>query len=168
MAGTFDRKVDESRYYQTGDNYRKTYAEAAKMFDIDDEKWGHPMLVEEGWAFGGGVEGAIDASLTPEERYQGGLGQIEMFESMGFGGLPEDDPYCDIEEITVPGCPEEPDTPAKVYIFRPKEGVKKNAPCLVYCFGGGMVYYDVSMFPISEICAEVGAIGIAPAYRYAW
>ena len=160
------RKVDDSRYFQTED-YRSTYFELRHLFDIDDEKWGHPLLTELGWAFGGGLDNVIDAGLTPEERAKNGEALAELYNQSFGTGVPEDE-FCDIEKVVVPGCPEEPDTPAAVYVFHPKTGVEGKAPCLVYCMGGGLIYYSLGMFPIGEICSEIGAVGIVPAYRYSY
>lgn len=97
--------------------------EADRVRDITDPKWCHPLLCD-GWISGMGMgefAKLYDPALSIEEK-KAVLGNIDL--SVYYPQT--DNPTCEMKEYEVPGCPEEPETSAKVYVLTP---FKKKGAC---------------------------------------
>lgn len=101
-----------------------------------------------------------DPSHTPEEKQR-------FYESFDWSPFFTDEESPDVEytEYEAPGCPEEPDTPVKILVYRPKNLKKKKSPAVLHLVGGGMMTVLPKMFPITRDCLTYNCPIVVPYYR---
>lgn len=142
------------------------YAEAGRVLDITDERWGHPE-VRDPWAVP-----ADDPSLNLynpdfplEQKREMGPGFQKMLDDM----FDAQEHTCKIDKYVVSGCPEEPDTEAEVYVFTPNNLKReKNNPCLFNVPGGALAMYCAYSVPMDWLCEQLQAVGVMVRYRLSW
>jgi acetyl esterase/lipase len=150
------------------------FKQKPRIFDIRDDKWSHPELSamwEDGRKFEESLKGLtqeqinqmnpygplMDPNLSDEEKR-------EYYESVDMSGCGADDlTDCEMEEFEVPGCVEEPDTPAKVRIYRPK-GAKKHE-AIFYIMGGGMMAAWPDTYALAVFAKHYKRTLVVPVYR---
>ena len=104
--------------------------EAKRLIDIRDAKWGHPELEENWWNPFMGFCGSIYTQDVPlEQRIANKVSALEMHHA-AFPDVPVDESFCKVDKYTVPGCPEEPDTQAEVWVYTPANAKKQPCPVL--------------------------------------
>jgi acetyl esterase/lipase len=131
------------------------------MLDITDPKWGHPRL-RDNWLWGSGdFEKLYDPMLSIGEKKKV-YDAIDL--SIYFKDA--DTSAYEMKEYMVPGCPEEPETEAHVYVVTPnKLKGKKNCRALFLCVGGGMVYCDPPTTGIQDMATKFDCVVVSPKYR---
>ena len=72
-----------------------------------------------------------------------------------------------IETLEVPGCPEEPDTKAKITYYIPpvKPAKGRKYPAMLYVCGDGMCMANPDMFSLPELAMKFKCVIVAPHYR---
>lgn len=139
--------------------------EADRVRDITDPKWCHPLLCD-GWISGMGMgefAKLYDPALSIEEK-KAVLGNIDL--SVYYPQT--DNPTCEMKEYEVPGCPEEPETSAKVYVLTPfKKKGRKKWPVLFECVGGGMVFCEPTMCGLEALAEQYNCVVVSCKYRTA-
>ena len=145
-----------------------------RLFDIRDEKWAHPEFVgawEDNRKYEAACEGLsqeeiakmnpyaplMDPNLSDEEK-------AAYYETVDMSNCGADDlTDCEVEELEVPGCVEEPDVKAKVRIYRPKHARRNEA--IFYLMGGAMMAAFPDTFPIAIMAKKYRRMMIVPIYR---
>lgn len=142
-----------------------------RILNITDPKWAHPE-VSFAW-YDDQTESPIikilDPKTSPEERVVLGQmtqGAIDAFDAKALEAYAE---RFDIEVVEAPGCPEEPDTPVKLYVLRSK-GMDRSKPCpvLLWVSGGALVECFATFCPYDDIDADNGCAFVVPRYRLIW
>jgi acetyl esterase/lipase len=145
-----------------------------RQFDIRDDKWSHPELVDV-WEnidhYYAQLEGLSEEQINAMNPYAPLLNpdlsdeeKREYYESTDMSGCGADDlTDCEMEEFEAPGCVEEPDTPAKVRVYRPK-GAKKHE-VIFYLMGGGMMAAWPDTFPLAITAKKLNRTMVVPVYR---
>lgn len=144
--------------------------EADRVFDVRDPKWAHPIL-SEGWnapELGASVGLLSDPRQTMEQK-AGAKAEVvrQLLEILaGNGrGAGEGGSACDVEEFNVPGCPEEPETSARVLVYRPKTNKKRHSRVFYYVLGGALTLNDPEFYPLEEFAARYNTVMVVTHYR---
>lgn len=141
--------------------------EEDRIFDVRDEKWGHPDL-RDGWAGdpASNCTPLYDPNSTREENQKRATAQIDTtFKIMGVYDRDTSDDPCTCTKYIVPGCPEEPDTEVEVYVYRPKTLKSKKAKCMFYILAGALVMREPELYPISFFCETYKCVAVVVKYR---
>ena len=154
-------------------NVIKPMIEADRVIDIRDAKWAHPEYAASWVVPENGVAGATyDQSVSEEERANRAIAATQaIFDSLAAlddPDAPKPEPACDVTTYTAPGCPEEPDVPVEVVVYRPKSLTKKKARTLFFLMGGGLVMREPSMFGLEDLCVRLDCVIVVPLFRRAW
>lgn len=138
------------------------------MFERNDVRWAHPGLIDEYYIDG---RKTVNKLTNPEKPYEKRLNSrnktytaLEEGKPAFFEANPEMNEQGETVHFTIPGCPEEPDTEARVTIRRPKKR-RKKMKTIFYIAGGAMLYGTPYMGPIEEYCYNYNCIVVAPWYR---
>lgn len=110
----------------------------------------------------------LDESKPLEERRKFRDMVIEQFEKAYVSPLGEElMSQFKIETLEVPGCPEEPDTKAKITYYIPpvKPAKGRKYPAMLYVCGGGMCMANPDMFSLPELAMKFKCVIVAPHYR---
>lgn len=132
--------------------------ECGRVIDTRDPKWAHPEL-SEGWTTEANPMSVLWNPDIPSEQKKA------MVEGI-YASVPPmaTSDFCEVTEYEVDGCPEEPETKAKVIVVSPK---KKRAKMrtVFQCLGGATVTCCPGFFPIASDCEKFNAIFVIPVYR---
>lgn len=140
-----------------------------EMEDRSFKGYAHPEA-EDVW---GGIPDQVEDAPSPWEdiRNDDSLTVVEkqakideIFYSL-FPPKDERESYTDCKKYTIPGCPEEPDTEAVVYVYTPKNLKKKKMRTLFYIEGGALEVCLHDAMPIDEFCEKYDCIAVEPIYR---
>lgn len=127
------------------------------------EKWAHPELLDvynTMECVGNLMDTTLNSELPFEERRKLNEDMIETVKAMF---PPKDETRCTRHEV--PGCPEEPDTPAIVTVTYPEKRRKKNMPCVIYIPGGGLTACMECSFDSIELSDRINAVVVVCEYR---
>ena len=140
--------------------YKKMRVETGYLDDRTDPKWGHPLLRESWPPMSGGMN-FYDESVPLETRRAARDEQMVMLKQM-LGEV--DIPW---QSFTVPGCPEEPDTPVEVRVSVPAGEYDGLRPVVFALCAGGMVFVEPSMFAFQFKAYQeaLGCIVVCPVFR---
>jgi acetyl esterase/lipase len=136
-----------------------------RQIDVSDPKWAHPEVAftwlpafeEDPYSF------YEDENLSYEEKHAV-ADKLAAAWSSTVEPLPED-AFCTVEEYEAPGCPKEPDTSVKVFVYTPKNLTATKTRTLFNIPGGGLyqvVRNDLEACSFSE---HLNCIIVFPVYR---
>lgn len=138
--------------------------ESKRIFDVRDPKWGHPEF--RGLWVNPEV-GENTLNYMPERPSEVKRAADEYarayFLKMFEGGKLHH--TCDIECVTVPGCPEEPEAEVDVYVYKPKTLKESGNRAMLFLSGGGFVLCFPEFWAIDRICDEFNCVAIMPMHR---
>lgn len=148
------------------DTFVGTVVDPGRILNISDSKWGHPEA-NAAWYADPNLNACtkIYAPDTPQQEREEIADQTQAWLDNMFA---TQEHTCDIEEVEVPGCPEEPDTPTKVTVIRPKgmDRSKKNR-VLFFVPGGALVCNCLAAARVEEWAELFDCAVVAPFYRFA-
>jgi acetyl esterase/lipase len=134
-----------------------------RTLSIRDPKWAHPKL-RENWVQSlelYGFSTLYDPAATIEEKRKA-LSKVDF--SIYYPPIEEG--LVETQTFEAPGCPEEPDTPATVYVFTPtKLKGKKNLPVLFEIAGGGMLYCEPAASGLDRHALDYKCVVVGVKYR---
>ena len=142
-------------------------AEADRVTDITDPKWGHPDG-RDFWYIDPQLNIDTATLYNPEvsEEEKIALGSRRQAAYMDQWWKSEHS--CEVTKYMAPGCEEEPDTPCEVWVIKPKNLKPRKNRVLFYVVGGALVSLNPNAYPIERLCEEHRCVGIVPIYRLAW
>lgn len=157
--GIIDLKLDPGRGYTVAGSREEL------------EKWMHPGIAESPMAeiiMARSNESFFDSSIPIEER----RAMRDKYQEGYVKSLPRAlsqevmDQFVE-EHIEVPGCPEEPDTLAKVTYFIPpvEPAHGKKYPVILWCCGGSLRHSEPKMMDIHKFCYDTKSIVVVPNFR---
>jgi acetyl esterase/lipase len=135
-----------------------------RTVDYSDPKWAHPEM-RYTWIPAQGQDVYAfydDDSLTFEEKVA--IEEKMAAENTAYS-INIDNGYCDVKEYLVPGCPEEPETQAKVLVYTPKNLSVDKARTLFYIPGGGHYQVEPSTTTAYAFSKRFDCIIVMPVYR---
>ena len=138
---------------------------------FDGMRWGHPEIAEfyEGMRHNNDATGDVyfNMDLPYEQRLEAVTKAYEGTRAM-LAQMAAANPDARAPEVvSVPGCPEEPDTPAEVNIYRPKKTSKKVLPVLLCGAGGGLYMCSISGI-FQQYADQYECLCVVPRYRTAF
>lgn len=160
----------EERYFSNyaEDNCLRGLLENGRTFDFRDTKWAREE-VRDVWNFpAGDFARMYNPDVPMEDRVAAAeaatKGIMDMLTKAG-STYTGDIGY---EDFEAPGCPEEPDTPVKVRVYRPKNLEEGTGRVLFYCLGGALVTRVPEMYPIPNLCEAHRCAAVVVYYRTSW
>jgi acetyl esterase/lipase len=134
-----------------------------RTISVRDPKWAHPKL-QENWQ--AGFEFAAFLKLyEPEVSIEEKRAVLDAIDFTSYYP-PVEEGLVDTQVFEAPGCPEEPDTPAQVYVFTPKKlKGKKNLPVLFEIAGGAMLYCEPAASGLDQHALDYKCVVVGVKYR---
>lgn len=138
------------------------FEKKSRIIDVSDVKWAHP---EARFTWVPAFEGdpyayCEDESLTLEQKIA-----IEQEHTFTPPDWLVDNGFCDIVEHEVPGCPEEPDTPARAIVCTPKNLGVAKAKTLFDIPGGGLYQCVANNAEATGFSQRFDCVVVIPIYR---
>jgi acetyl esterase/lipase len=136
-----------------------------QIVDCRDPKWAHPEDIPN-WnkEFDQDPFGYYDdPNMTLEEKL---ACEKQFLDSMPTPQLDASIPV-KVTVYDVPGCPEEPDTPAKCVVIRPNDVTSRKAPVIFNIPGGGMYVCVRGDAECAELAMRHRCVTVQPLYRTA-
>ena len=142
-------------------------AEAGRVTDITDPKWGHPDG-RDFWyidpALNIDTATLYNPEVSDEEKMALGTKRQAAYMEQWWNT----EHTCTCEKYMAPGCPEEPDAECEVWVIKPKNIKPRKNRVLFYIVGGALVSLNPNAYPIEKLCEEHKCVGIVPIYRLSW
>ncbi|MGI6231162.1 MAG: alpha/beta hydrolase [Tractidigestivibacter sp.] len=141
------------------------FKQKPRVIDCRDPKWAHPEDVPN-WnkEMEDDVFGYYDdPNMSMEEKREH---ERQFLASMPTPQLGDDVPV-KVSVYDVPGCPEEPDTPAQCVVIRPNDVTSKKAPVIFNIPGGGMYVCVRSDAECADYAMRHHCVTVQPLYRTA-
>lgn len=142
-------------------------AEAGRVTDITDPKWGHPDG-RDFWYIDPALNIDTATLYNPEVSDEEKLALGNKRQAAYMEQWWNTEHTCTCEKYMVPGCPEEPDTECEVWVIKPKNIKPRKNRVLFYIVGGALVSLNPNAYPIEKLCEEHKCVGIVPIYRLSW
>lgn len=155
------------RYFEKTAHKKGILVEKDRILDLNDSKWAHPDGAELWYVdpeLNAGSIAMYDPNIPAEEKLKNGNARQKMYMDQWWAA----EHTCDIQKFMVPGCPEEPETEAELWIITPKNAKPRKNRALFYVIGGGLYAINPNSYPIEEICEKHKAVGIVVIYRMSW
>lgn len=133
------------------------------VIDVRDPKWGHPDAADI-WLnpAAESASGMYSQDLTDEVKIANAEAATKMMLEL-FARAPGEG--CEVKEYMVPGCPEEPETQAKVLVYTP-EGLKEHGNnTIFYVIGGGLVTCEPSLCGLENYAKARKTVLVTVVYR---
>ena len=139
--------------------------EESRVLDVRDSKWAHPEFREGWYTPARGVSPLFSQDMTREEK----LEEIENVDENYLSSLPPFTPetweHCKLDKYQVPGCPEEPETEAEVWVYTPTDAKRKNNRVMFYCMGCALVLREPQMLGLDALAVKYKAVLVTVLYR---
>lgn len=140
-----------------------------KLYDRSDpSKWAHPEIADQ---FGflasmdSGLDGLYDLD-QPFERRKETRDKFDAYVTNLYASDPESPAFKRREVYQAPGCPEEPETPVEIVVYRPTETKRKRKlPILFNVASGGMALVAIESANIYRQADDLDCIVVSPRYR---
>jgi hypothetical protein len=138
--------------------------------DRANVKWAHPELAD-CWGVSSFeiVDKLTDTSISVEDRleFRKTTEVPNAAREQLLASRPDLSAHARWLEYTVPGCPEEPNTPAHVTVRMPSDKSGGSLPVIFWVNGGALLMCDPKAFPLEELSLRHNAIVVATIYRTA-
>ncbi len=135
------------------------------MTDRNDVRWSHPGLKDYYYVDG---RHTVDKFTSPKRTLEENRAKRDKMYRDIEGSRPMvEEMWAEFGETKVyevPGCPEEPETTAKVHVRFPAK-LRKKMPVVFYIPGGAFLLGTPWLGPIEEISKELNCIVVSPWYR---
>lgn len=157
----------EKRYFEKVKSQKDLLVEKDRITDLNDKKWAHPdgaELFVLDPALNASSRMMYDPNVPLEEKIRVGTQKQKGYMDEWWGRQHS----CDITEHIVSGCPEEPETPATVWVVKPKTARPGKNRVMFYVIGGGIYSVNPNAYPIEMLCEKYNAVGIVVIYRMSW
>lgn len=137
--------------------------ECDHTIDVRDPKWSRPEYADS-WFDANAAASAcmFSQDLPMEEKLSNADASIKAMLEMYAQPVAEG---CEVKEYLVPGCPEEPDTQAKVLVYTPETAKKRNNRALFYIIAGALVTCEPSLMGLEGIAMKYNAVLVTVVYR---
>lgn len=135
------------------------------VYDVSEQKWARPEIQPAYVSFPADPSNPFYKITSPDFTDEERAAAHKLVDVSGYFNDDQTDDVI-VTEHEVPGCPEDPDTPAKVIVYTPKcclERTGNNA--LFYLMGGGLALNEPNMFPLRRYALKYECVVVVPKYR---